>query len=64
MDYYIYTVAECDLSVVTHVASAGSAEAAIEYATKMLKSLESVGRRPYRYVVRYNPTNALVASLP
>lgn len=64
MNYYVYQVAEVDLSNIQHIASKDTAESAIEHAKKLLTGWRNVGRQPYRYVIRYNPTNALVASIP
>jgi hypothetical protein len=64
MNYYIYAVSELDLSNIQHVASKDTAESAIAHAQKLLNQWRQVGRVPYRYVVRYNPTNALIASVP
>ena len=64
MNYYIYAVSELDLSNIQHVASKDTAASAIAHAQKLLNQWRQVGRAPYRYVVRYNPTNELVASVP
>ena len=64
MNYYIYAVMEADLSNIQLIAARATSESAIEYAQQCLKNWRNVGRQPYRYVIRYNPTNALVASVP
>ena len=65
MNYYIYSVAECNLSVTKHVDSKSTAAEAIGRAKELREQWRTqTGRTPYRYVVRYNPSNALVASIP